>query len=94
MHAEILRAQQALLLGGDGGKVDMSCGGGCAGLRKGARHFEQNAAAGAVVGRTVVDVVALGVGIDAEMIVVRGVENRVACQALRPGRAPTTFELT
>ena len=56
------------------------------GLRKGARHLQQNAAAGAVVGRAVVDVVALGVGIDAEMIVVRGVEDR----RFRPGLAPGT----
>ena len=64
MHAKILRAEQALLFGGDSGKVD-SVRRRLRGLRKGAGHLKQNAAAGAVVGSAVIDVVALGVGVDA-----------------------------
>ena len=77
MHAQILRAKKALLLCRDRGEEHVVRRR-LRRLRKGPRHFQQNAAAGAVVGRAVVDVVALGVGIDAEMIVVRGVENGVA----------------
>ena len=47
-------------------------------LRERARHFHQNAAAGAVVGGAVVDVVAFRIGIDAEMIVVRGIEDGIS----------------
>ena len=87
MHAEKLRAQQTLLLGGDGGKVDRvrrPHGR----LRKGAGHLQQDAAAGAVVGRAVVDVVAFGVGIDAEMIVVGGVKHSLIRPSLRRARGP------
>ncbi len=87
MHAEKLRAQQALLFGGDGGEVDRMRRPHWR-LRKGARQFQKNAAAGAVVGRAVVDVVALGVRVDAEVVVVRGVENSLICLALRRVRAP------
>ena len=55
----------------------MACGGRCGGLREGPGQFEKDAAAGAVVGGAVVDVVAFRVGIDAEVIVVRGVEHGV-----------------
>src|ERR1700761_4970525 len=79
MHAEVLRAQQPLLFRRDGSKVNIvrrALGG----LRKGPREFQQNSAAGAVIRRAVVDVVALRVGIDTEMIVVRSVQNSVAAR--------------
>ncbi len=85
---KILRAEQALLFRGDGGKVDRvrrACGR----LRKGAGQLKKDAAAGAVVGCAVVDVVAFCVGVDAEVIVVRGVEHGLisfACSRQRGRR--------
>ena len=74
-----------MLLGGDGGEVD-GVGWADGRLGKGAGHFDEDAAAGAVVGRSVIDVVALGVGIDTEMVVVCGVEDSVVRRA-RSGNA-------
>jgi hypothetical protein len=47
------------------------------GLGVGAGEFEEDAAAGPVVCRAVVDAVSFGVGIDAEVVVVGGVEDGV-----------------
>ena len=61
VHAKILRAQQTLLLSGDGGKID-GVRRAEPRLRKSAGQLEKDSAAGAVVGGAVVDVVALGSG--------------------------------
>ena len=62
-----------MLFSGDGGEEDGARR--RSGGRPGLRDFQQDAAAGAVVDRAVVDVVAFGPGVDAEVIVVRGVED-------------------
>ncbi len=49
-------------------------------LRKRSRQFQQDSAARAVIGRAVIDVVALGIGIDAEMIVMRCVDDGIAAR--------------
>ena len=77
VHAQILRAEQALLFRGDGRKIDIVWRA-LGGLRVGAGKLKENAAAGSVVGGAVVDVVALCVWIDAEVVVVRAVENGLA----------------
>ena len=74
MHAEILRAEQTLLLSGDGGEVD-GVRRPPGRLRESAGHFDEDAAACAVVGSAIVDVVAFGVRVDAEVIVMGGVEH-------------------
>ena len=74
MHPQVLRAQQPLLFRRHRCKVNVVRRA-YAGLRKGARHLQQNAAAGAVIRRAVVNVVALRVGVDSQVIVVRAVES-------------------
>ena len=75
VFAEVLGAQQALLFRSDcrkekGARRHRFCGG------PDAREFEQNAAAGGIVRRAVIDVRAGWLGlIDAEVVIVRRVEN-------------------
>ena len=86
MLAEILRTKQALLLGGDGRKVHRmrrTLGR----LRVCPSQFEKDAAAGAIVGGTIVDAIALRIRIDAEMIVMRGIEHSVFRTRGRTGHA-------
>src|SRR5208282_1189318 len=52
-----------------------------AGLGKGASQLKKDSAAGAVVGSAVVDVVALRVRVDAEMVVVGGIEDTLIRRA-------------
>ena len=77
MFAEIFGAQQPLFFRSDRGEENRAWRGGF-GSRPDARQFEQDAATGGVVNRAVIDVVALRAGfVDSEMIVVRGVQNRL-----------------
>jgi len=57
MFAEILRPEQSLLFGGDGGK-NYRAAGMIFGDAEGARQFEQDAAAGGVVGSAMENIVA------------------------------------
>ena len=79
MLAKVLRAEQSLLLGRDGGEVHRALR---AWLVAGedARNLQQDAAAGRIVERAVVDVVARHAGHDAEMIVVRAVHDGLVLQ--------------
>ena len=65
MRGQVLRTQQTLLLGGDGGKVNR-VGRALARLRESPSQSPEDSAAGAIVGGAVVNAVALGVGIDTQ----------------------------
>jgi len=71
---EILRTEEALFFGGDGGEVHRVWRP-LRGLRVGASEFKEDSATGAVVGSSVVDAIPFGVWIDAEVVVMRGVED-------------------
>jgi len=75
MFAKILGAQQPLLLRRDRSKENRACRCGLRGAPS-ASNFQQDAAAGAIVNRAVIDVVAALRPINAEMIVMRRVEDR------------------
>jgi len=77
VHAQELRAEQALLFGSHGRKIDRVRRT-YTRLGKSPRQFQQNPAAGSVVSRAVVDVVALGVGIDSQMVVMGGIKYGLA----------------
>ena len=81
MLAEEFGAAQALFLGGDRGEQHGTLGA-LRGGGIGARHFQQDAAAGGVVHRAVVDVVARLLGMDAEVVVMSAVEDGLI---LHPG---------
>src|SRR5207237_1046671 len=69
-------AEESLFFGGDGGEDDRAFRTRVR-VRPHARHLHEETAAGAVVDRAVVDRVAGGVGFaDAEVIVMRGVDDR------------------
>lgn len=80
MHAQILRAEQPLLLGCNSRKVNRVRGPHRR-LRKRTRQFEHDAASCAVIGGAVVNVVPSGVGVDAEMIVVGRIKHRLIGRA-------------
>src|SRR6478672_775131 len=75
MLAEICRSDQPLLFGGDGREIDRTLRRGLC-VRPHARHLEQQRASRCVVDRAVVDRVAAIVRTsDAEVIVMRGVDD-------------------
>ncbi len=76
MLAQILGAQQSLLLRGHRRKQDRAPRL-LRSLGKGMRQFEQNAATGRIVVGAVVDVVARHFGTNAQVIVVRGIHHRL-----------------
>ena len=86
MLGEIRGAEQALLFCGDGGEDDgvrrLDFGGG-----EGAGHLHDHGGSGAVVSCAVEDVVfaGLGVGLDAEVVVVGGVDDRLVATAFSAG---------
>src|SRR5215469_2308612 len=74
MFAQVFGAEQPLLLCSDGGKQDRAPRL-LRALAEGANQLEQDATTGGVVVRAVIDIVARHVGANAQVIVVRGVED-------------------
>ena len=74
MLSKIFRTEQPLLFCGDGRENQTAFwfGGGAG---KCPRHFQENATAGRVVRSAVIDVVAGLIGMDTQMIIVRGVHH-------------------
>lgn len=89
MLREIGGAEQALLLGGDGSEDDgvgrLYLGGG-----ESAGHLHDHGGAGPVVACAVEDIVfaRFGVGLDAEVVVVRGVDDGLVTSGLSAGKNP------
>src|SRR5215475_14437316 len=75
MHAEPLRSKESLLFRGDGGEVDAVWR---FGLRESVSQFEEDTAAGGVVCSAVIYLIAFRIRIDAEMIVVSRVKDRLS----------------
>ena len=80
----IFRSEQALFLGGDGEEDDRALG--ARRLGEGAGLLDDVRDAGRIVERAIIDAVAIGVGqADAEMVMVRGVDDRLV-GPLGPGK--------